>query len=132
MTITLRIPDALSTVLTQHGHSVGAAALTAAELVSSVRSMQPEVCLNNRHFDVDNLADVTGRVIAASAGTRAIVLTSAPDTVAATRALDAGASGFVPKSRGVSALISAVERVLLGNVVVDVPAAPDIREISLR
>jgi DNA-binding NarL/FixJ family response regulator len=119
--------DALSTVLAQHGHSVGVVALTAAELVSSVRSMQPEVCLISRHLDVDDLADVISRVIAASAGTRVIVLSSAPETGAATRALDAGASGFVHKSRAVSALISAVDRVLLGNVVVDVPEPAEIR-----
>jgi len=82
----------------------------------------------NRHLDVDDLADVIRRVIAASAGTRVIVLSSAPDTVAAMRALNAGASGYMHKSRGVSALLSAVERVLLGNVVVDVPAATDIRK----
>jgi DNA-binding CsgD family transcriptional regulator len=41
--------------------------------------------------------------------------------------LDAGASGYVHKSRGVAALISAVERVLLGNVVVDIPPATEIR-----
>jgi len=35
--------DALSTVLTQQGHFVGAVAPSAAELVESVRSLQPEL-----------------------------------------------------------------------------------------
>ncbi|MGO9725788.1 MAG: LuxR C-terminal-related transcriptional regulator [Streptosporangiaceae bacterium] len=115
--------DALAAVLTQHGHFVRAVAPGADELVESVRSTQPEVCLINRYLDVDDLADVIGRVIGASGGTRVIVLSGAADTVSAPQALDAGASGYVHKSRGVSALISAVERVLAGNVVVDVPAA---------
>ena len=119
--------DALSAVLTQHGHSVGAVAPTAADLVSAVRGIRPDVCVINRYLEVDDLADVIGRVVAASPGTRVIVLSSAPDTAAAMRALDAGAAGYVHKSRGVSALISAVERVQRGTVVVDVPAAPDIR-----
>ncbi len=115
--------DALAAVLTQHGHFVRAVAPGADELVESVRSTQPEVCLINRYLDVDDLADVIGRVIGASGGTRVIVLSGDADTVSAPQALDAGASGYVHKSRGVSALISAVERVLAGNVVVDVPAA---------
>jgi two-component system nitrate/nitrite response regulator NarL len=119
--------DALSSVLTQHGHSIGAVAASAAELVESVRRTQPQMCLINRCHEVGDPADVIGPVITASAGTRVIVLSSAPDTAAATRALDAGASGYVHKSRGVSALIAAVERVLLGHVVVDVPAAADLR-----
>lgn len=119
--------DALSVVLTEHGHWVGAVAPTATELVSSVASMQPEVCLIHRYFDAHDLDDLIRRVMAASAGTRVIVLSGAPETAAAMRALDAGAAGWVHKSRGVSALMSAVERVLGGNVVVDVPAAADIR-----
>jgi two-component system, NarL family, nitrate/nitrite response regulator NarL len=119
--------DALAAVLTQHGHFVRAVAPGADELVESVRSTQPEVCLINRYLDVDDLADVIGRVIGASGGTRVIVLSGDADTVTAPQALDAGASGYVHKSRGVSALISAVERVLAGNVVVDVPAAANIR-----
>ena len=113
--------DALSAVLTQHGYSVGAVAPTAAELVSAVRGMRPDVCVINRYLEVDDLADVIGQVVAASTGTRVIVLSSAPDTVAAMRALDAGAAGYVHKSRGVSALISAVERVQRGTVVVERP-----------
>jgi two-component system, NarL family, nitrate/nitrite response regulator NarL len=119
--------DALSTVLTQHGYAIGAVAASAAELVESVGRTQPEMCLINRYLEVDDLAEVIGPVLTASAGTRVIVLSSAPDTAAATRALDAGASGYVHKSRGVSALISAVERVLLGHVVIDVPPVANLR-----
>ena len=121
--------DALSMVLTEHGHSVGAVAPTATELVTSVRSMQPDVCLIHRYLDADDLDDLILRVMAVSAGTRVIVLSGATETAAARRALDAGAAGWVHKSRGVPALMSAVERVLRGNVVLDVPAA-DIRRAA--
>ena len=90
---------------------------------SQSASTQPEVCLINRYPEVDDLASVVGQVIGASVGTRVIVLSGAADTVSAPQALEAGACGYVHKSRGVSALISAVNRVLAGNVVVNVPAA---------
>lgn len=119
--------DALSCVLTQHGHSVRAVAPSTAELVRSVRRLQPRVCLINRYVDVDDSAEVISLVLAARGGTRVIVLSGDPESASALRALDAGACGYVHKSRGVAALISAVERTLLGYVVVDIPPAADIQ-----
>ena len=43
------------------------------------------------------------------------------------RAMRAGASGYVHKTRGVSVLKQTIERVLRGEVVVEVPAAPGVR-----
>jgi two-component system, NarL family, nitrate/nitrite response regulator NarL len=117
--------DALSTVLTQHGHSVRAVAPSATELVQAVRRLHPRLCLINRYLEVDDSAEVVSRVLEARGATRVIVLSGNPESAAALRALDAGASGYVHKSRGVAALISAVDRTLLGNVVVDIPPAAD-------
>lgn len=120
--------DALSCVLTQHGHSVRAVAPSTAELVQSVRRLHPKVCLIDRYVDVDDSAEVISRVLAARGGTRVIVLSGDPESASALRALDAGACGYVHKSRGVAALISAVERTLLGHVVVDIPPAAGIKK----
>src|SRR6266536_1285115 len=85
--------DALSAVLAQRGFTV-TVARTLAETVESVRLHKPDVCLIDRHF-----ADNDG----------------------VRQALQAGASGYLHKTRGVSALTGAIERVLRGEVVVNVP-----------
>ncbi len=120
--------DALASVLAQHGHCAAAVTSSTSQLIESARRVQPEVCLLNRYPGADDSAHVIGQVIAASARTRVLVLSGAWENAAAERALDAGASGFVHKSRGVAALISAVGGVLAGQVVVDVPAAASTRK----
>jgi two-component system, NarL family, nitrate/nitrite response regulator NarL len=119
--------DALATVLTDHGHSVHEVACSTAEFVDSVRRRQADLCLINRCFEVGDSTEVISSVVAASARTRVIMLSSDPDSASALRALDAGAAGYLHKSRGVGALISAVERTLRGHVVIDIPPAADIR-----
>jgi DNA-binding NarL/FixJ family response regulator len=119
--------DALSTVLTQEGHSVGAVARSVTEMVSCVRQQQPDVCLINRNLTVDDCAETVGRVVDTSPDTRVVVLSAHADTDSVMRALDAGASGYLHKSRRVSALLSAIDRVLDGHVVVDVPQTAPVR-----
>jgi two-component system nitrate/nitrite response regulator NarL len=113
--------DALSTVLTQHSHTVAAVTRSAREMVAFVRSRQPDLCLIDRHLATDDDAEIIGGVIAASHETSAVVLSSDPRSEAVGRALGAGACGYLHKSRGVDALVSALDRVLRGEVVVDVP-----------
>lgn len=115
--------DALSTVLTKHSHTVAAVTRSAGEMVASVRSQQPDLCLIDRHLASDDDADIIGGVIAAGKETSAVVLSSDPRSEAVGRALGAGACGYLHKSRGVDALVSALDRVLRGEVVVDVPEA---------
>lgn len=119
--------DALSTVLTQHGHSVGAVARSVTEMIGCVRLQQPDLCLINWHSAADDRDGSICRVIAVSPGTSVLVLSASAQTEAVARALNAGASGYLHKSRGISALVSAIERVQRGEVVVDVPQAPATR-----
>ena len=119
--------DALASVLAQHGHYAAAVTSSAGQLVESVRSVRPEVCLLNRPPGADDSADVIGQVIAASARTRVLMLSGGSEHAAAQLALDAGASGYVHRSRGVAALICAVGGVLAGQVVVNLPAAANTR-----
>ena len=115
--------DALSTVLTQHGYEISPVARSAAEMVTLVRRDRPDVCVIDRHAAMDDDVAAIGRVRAASDSTNVLVLSANPDPEAAGRALDAGASGYLHQSRGVGALVGALERVLQGEVVVDVPDA---------
>ncbi len=122
--------DALATVLTEHGHAVGAVARSTAEMVASVRRERPDACLIDRHLARDDDGDAVGRVIEACGSTSVLVLSADPGAAAVGRALDAGASGYLHQSRGVDALIRALDRVLRGEVVVDVPAAGPARRLQ--
>ncbi len=119
--------DALSTVLSQHGHEVCGVARSAAEMITLVRMHRPDVCLIDRNAPADGDAQTIGRVIAACDSTSVLVLGASPGSEAVGRALDAGASGYLHQSRGVGALVTALERVMSGAIVVDVPDAPPSR-----
>ncbi len=112
--------DALSAVLAQRGFTV-TVARTLAETVESVRLHKPDVCLIDRHFAGDDGLDSIAIMIAASSRTKVLVLSADADNDGVRQALQAGASGYLHKTRGVSALTGAIERVLRGEVVVNVP-----------
>jgi two-component system, NarL family, nitrate/nitrite response regulator NarL len=115
--------DALATVLSQHGHVVCGVARSTAEMVTRVSAHEPDVCLIDRNATANDHAQTIGRVLAACASTRVLVLGANPGSEAAEQALDAGAYGYLHQSRGVGALVSALDRVLNGEIVVDVPQA---------
>jgi DNA-binding NarL/FixJ family response regulator len=113
--------DALSTVLAQHGYAICPVARSAAEMVALVRRDRPDVCVIDRPSAIDEDGETISRVRAASDGTRVLVLSAKPEPEAVGQALDAGASGYLHQSRGVGELIDVLERVLRGEIVVDVP-----------
>ncbi len=105
--------DALASVLGQQGYEVTAVARSAPELLALIRRQQPDVCLLDR-------ADPEA-IGGASATTTVIVLGADADPEAAERALAAGASGYLHQSRGVEVLVAALDRILNGERVVDLP-----------
>jgi two-component system, NarL family, nitrate/nitrite response regulator NarL len=115
--------DALATVLSQHGHVICGVARSTAEMVTRVSAHQPDACLIDRNATANDQAQTIGRVLAACPSTSVLVLGANPGGEAAEQALDAGASGYLHQSRGVGALVSALDRVLNGEIVVDVPQA---------
>jgi two-component system, NarL family, nitrate/nitrite response regulator NarL len=112
--------DALCTVLSERGHVVAVARSTA-EMVALVRCEQPDACLIGRHAARAHNVQVIGRLLAASERTRVVVLGADAATETAGRAVGAGASGYLHQSEGIDALISAVERVLRGEIVIALP-----------
>src|SRR5450755_3639673 len=116
--------DALSTVLTQRGYEVGAVARSSQELIALVRQQRPDACLIACDLGMDQGIETIRGVIEASDRTPVIVLSADPDLEAAERAMAAGATGYLHQSRGVEVLMSALERVLSGENVVDVPGGP--------
>ena len=119
--------DALSTVLSQHGHIVCGVARSAAEMVTLVSVHQPDACLIDHNAPEGEDAETIRKVLAACAGTSVIVLGASSRSDAVDRALDAGATGYLHQSRRLGALVSALERVLDGETVIDVPDAPSAR-----
>lgn len=106
----------------QRGFTVGAVARSATETVAAVRRVKPDVCLVDRHFITGNDGiDAISEMIDASPRTRFLVLSADRDNEGVLRALAAGASGYLHKTRGISALAAAIDRVRSGEVVVDVP-----------
>jgi two-component system nitrate/nitrite response regulator NarL len=112
--------DAMSAVLEQRGYQV-TAARSVQETIDTVCRIQPDVCLIDRNFAGQDGITAISPMLAASSGTKVLVLSADPDTDGIRRALHAGASGYLHKTRGVSALTRAIERVQRGEVVVDVP-----------
>ncbi|HEX5291669.1 MAG TPA: response regulator transcription factor [Streptosporangiaceae bacterium] len=108
--------DALASVLEQHGYDVGVVARSAPEMIALARQQRPDACLVDR-ADLDAISQ-------ASEATTVIVLSADSDPEAAQRALDAGASGYLHQSRGIEVLVAALERILNGEHVVDVPGGP--------
>ncbi len=112
--------DAMSAVLIQRGYEV-TIARTVPDTIECVRLEQPDVCLIDRHFAGDDGIDAIAEMVAISKNTKVLVLSADPETEGILRALNVGAAGYLHKTRGISALTGAIERVLRGEVVVDVP-----------
>jgi two-component system nitrate/nitrite response regulator NarL len=81
------------------------------DAVRTVVEQRPEVCLLDRHFhDGDGLAAI-GPIREASPTTRVVVITGDPSAAASFAALEAGAHGFVHKTRGLAAITHVVRTV---------------------
>lgn len=129
--------DSLSSVLTQVGHHIVAAASTRARVLDSVRTFRPDLCIIEGHFpDGDGIAAI-GEITGLSPATKVVVLTAEDEPEPLRRALGAGAAGYLHKSRGVPALVEALRRVSAGEVVVEgtfasPPAASPLASQHLR
>jgi DNA-binding NarL/FixJ family response regulator len=119
--------DALSTVMGQHGHEVGAVASSAAGLAESVRQQHPDACVISLDVTDGECADLIQCIRTASPGTAILLVSADADQHAVLRALEAGAAGYVHKSRGVLALVAGIERALSGEIIVEIP-----RNLSVR
>ena len=110
-------------VLTRQNFTVNGA-FTVPEIIDAVAYYRPHVCLIACHLVQDDRPGMIGQLIAVSASTKVLVLGAEPDTDdGVLAALQGGASAYVHKSRAVTALTTAISRVLRGEIVVDVPKA---------
>jgi len=115
--------DALSTVLCRQGHQVEAVVGSASGLADAVRQQQPDVCVISLDATTRACAELIQHIRTASPGTSILVVSGHADRRAVLQALESGAAGYLHKSRGVLALVSGIEQVLSGEIIVDIPRA---------
>lgn len=116
--------DALVTVLPQKGITVLNTANSVQGTVASTRQHRPEICLLDRYFADGDGIDFIGDVLTAGGtNTKVVILTADQDVVGMRRALNSGAAGYVNKMCGLESLVTAIRRVVSGEVVADLATA---------
>ena len=110
--------DALAAVLTRDGFTV-TVAQTVAGTLAAVARIQPDLCLIDRHFAEEDSVRAIGPLLEASPRTRVLMLSADVSSESVLAALQAGASGYLPKTCGISTLTAAISRVLHGEVAVE-------------
>lgn len=110
--------EALTEVLAGAGHQVTGVS-TRSDLVDALRTGNPQLCLVDNRFPDGAIVDILDRLVRANTGCRFIIVTADEDPDLLLAALDAGAMGYVHKTRGISVLLDAVHRVKLGETVIE-------------
>lgn len=123
--------EALAMVLEGRDFTVNVAE-TESEILTAVTRHRPDVCMIAARFGRDDSPDLIGQVVALCSLTRVLVLSADSDPDGVLEALRNGASGYVHKTRDVTALIAAIERILRGEVVVDVPTSTSPKRVPER
>ncbi|HJQ47116.1 MAG TPA: response regulator transcription factor [Amycolatopsis sp.] len=116
--------EALVPMLAQQGIQVVASAHDFPAVVDAVRTFTPDVCVLDLRFGGDDRHDGVPAVRSANPDTKIVVLTADPTIESMVTAVEAGAAGYVHKSRGCDRLVAAVEKVMRGDLVTDVPTRP--------
>jgi two-component system, NarL family, nitrate/nitrite response regulator NarL len=119
--------DALGTALSSRGHHVLATTATRRHLLEEVRRLQPALCVIDSAFPDGDGVDAIDEIVSTSPPSKVVVLTADAREAVMRRALDAGASGFIHKSRGLAAVMRVLDKVVGGDVCVlmAAPASPD-------
>jgi two-component system nitrate/nitrite response regulator NarL len=111
--------EALTAVLAQADHRIMATASTRCALVDDVRRLKPDVCVTENAFPDGAVVEVIGHLASISPGTKILMLTADGNAETLRQALDAGAAGYVHKSRGLAVVIDALRRVADDEIVVE-------------
>jgi two-component system nitrate/nitrite response regulator NarL len=116
------VADALATVLVdQGGHRVVAVERTASGVLAAVEDHTPDLCVLDRWFEDGDGFALLPALTRAAPRTGVVVITADPDRDAPRQALALGAHAFVHRTRGASALLGALDRVLDGETLVELP-----------
>jgi len=116
--------EALAEAMRASGHEVLAACATRRELSAALRSTAVTACLSELRLADGDATEVLAHAAAANPACHLIVVTddARPDVLRSV--LEAGAAGYVQKSRGLQVLLDALERVSRGEIVVEASLLP--------
>jgi DNA-binding NarL/FixJ family response regulator len=96
--------------------------------VEAARALGPDVVLTGFRLRDGEAPGAIPTLIRRPAGARVVVLTTSADHRSLTRALDAGAAGFLSKDQRLDELVDAIHDVMAGQMVV----APSLLPVLLR
>lgn len=99
------------------GLTVVAEATNGAEAVAVAAEMRPDLVVMDLHMPDVGGVEATRLILAASPGTRILVLTMHDDVAALSAALEAGARGFLVKGADRAQVLRAVRAVAAGDLV---------------
>ncbi|HXZ25895.1 MAG TPA: response regulator transcription factor [Nitrospiria bacterium] len=111
------VVEGLTTLLSPHCDLVGAVQDGRA-LVEAVKRLKPDIAVVDISMPLLNGIDAALQIKKARVPTRIIFLTMHPDVTYVTRALEAGASGFVLKHSASSELLAAIREAVKGRLYV--------------
>lgn len=110
--------DAIRAALLRHRYDVAEPVGTAADAVAAAERQHPDVALVDIGLPDESGVQVGRRIMEASPQTRVIVVTALEDPRLVDEVVRAGFRGYLLKDTNVSQLLSAIEAVLNGEVVV--------------
>lgn len=118
--------DGLRSLLADQFELVGTAE-NGMELVDRARSLQPEVVVADISMPLLNGIDAVRQLREAGVTAKVVFLTMHPDVTFLSRALEAGASGYVLKHAASDELVAAIQEALRGGTYV----SPELRHSSV-
>jgi DNA-binding NarL/FixJ family response regulator len=109
--------DAVVRDLEAAGLTVVATASDGAEAVRRAAAVRPDVVVTDLQMPVVDGVEATRQVVAASPGTRVLVLSASGEHADVLEAVKAGATGYLVKSASAAELVEAVRRTAAGDPV---------------
>jgi DNA-binding NarL/FixJ family response regulator len=111
--------DTLVPVLENAGLHVAHSTTTRAGVLDAISRYDATLCLTAVTFADGSLFDITDRIRAIAPDCQLVVLSGDTDPGALSAALAAGVHGFVHTSRGLDVLLSALDRLLDGEMIIE-------------
>ncbi len=111
--------DSLALVLGESGHEVVGVVYDPGAALRLLRGTRTDICLIDMHFPTESALDSLPELTRAAPDTRFVVLTGSSDPEVLDAALAAGVRGFAHKGRQAREIVTLLDRVHAGDVVVD-------------
>lgn len=114
--------EGLASVLAARGHTVLGMSTSRQTLMDAVALHLPDMCVVDTSLPDSGGVSVIGELLARYPAMKVVVLTADGTETAMTRALEAGATGFVHKSRGLAVVLRVLDGVGEGEPMTALPS----------